>query len=58
MYDAGRDGDGSEGCTLVENGVADGSDAVGYDGFSTIEREVGANRVADINGAIEVIRSQ
>ncbi|NLN75116.1 MAG: sugar phosphate isomerase/epimerase [Armatimonadetes bacterium] len=33
-------------------------DAVGYDGFFTIEREVGANRVADIKGAIEVIRSQ
>lgn len=33
-------------------------DAIGYDGFLTIEREVGDNRVADIQGAIEVIRSR
>lgn len=32
-------------------------DAVGYDGYLTIEREVGDNRVADIRGALEVIRS-
>ncbi len=32
-------------------------DAIGYDGYLTIEREVGDNRVADIQGAIEVIRS-
>lgn len=32
-------------------------DAVGYDGFFTIEREVGDNRVADIQAAIEVITS-
>ena len=32
-------------------------DAIGYRGYFTIEREVGDNRVADIQGAIEVIRS-
>ncbi len=32
-------------------------DAVGYDGYFTIEREVGDNRVLDIQAAIEVIRS-
>lgn len=32
-------------------------DAIGYDGYLTIEREVGDNRVADIQAAIEVIRS-
>lgn len=32
-------------------------DAIGYDGYFTIEREVGDNRVADIQAAIEVIRS-
>lgn len=32
-------------------------DSIGYDGYLTIEREVGDNRVDDIRGAIEVIRS-
>jgi len=32
-------------------------DAIGYAGYLTIEREVGENRVADIQAAIEVIRS-
>lgn len=32
-------------------------DAIGYDGYLTIEREVGDNRVVDIQAAIEVIRS-
>jgi len=31
--------------------------AVGYNGYYTIEREVGENRVADIRRAVEVIRS-
>jgi L-ribulose-5-phosphate 3-epimerase len=33
-------------------------DAIGYDGYFTIEREVGDNRLADVKGAIEVIRSR
>lgn len=33
-------------------------DAIGYRGFLTIEREVGDNRVADIQSAIEVITSR
>lgn len=32
-------------------------DAIGYDGYFTIEREVGDNRVVDIRGAVEVIKS-
>lgn len=32
-------------------------DAIGYDGYFTIEREVGDNRVADVRGAVEVIRT-
>jgi L-ribulose-5-phosphate 3-epimerase len=32
-------------------------DSIGYDGYFTIEREVGDNRVVDIQAAIEVIRS-
>lgn len=32
-------------------------DAVGYDGYLTIEREVGEDRVTDVRGAVEVIRS-
>lgn len=32
-------------------------DAIGYDGYFTIEREGGQNRLADVKSAIEVIRS-
>lgn len=32
-------------------------DSIGYDGYLTIEREVGDNRVADVRAAVEVIRS-
>lgn len=32
-------------------------DAIGYKGYFTIEREVGDNRVADVQSAIEVIKS-
>jgi L-ribulose-5-phosphate 3-epimerase len=32
-------------------------EAIGYDGYFTIEREVGDNRVADIKAAIDVLRS-
>jgi L-ribulose-5-phosphate 3-epimerase len=32
-------------------------DAIRYDGYFTIEREVGDNRVVDVRGAVEVIRS-
>lgn len=32
-------------------------DAIGYDGYYTIERETGQNRVADIQGAIDVLKT-
>jgi L-ribulose-5-phosphate 3-epimerase len=32
-------------------------DSVGYDGYFTVEREVGENRLADVKAAVEVIRS-
>lgn len=32
-------------------------DAIGYDGYFTIEREVGENRLADVKAATEVIKS-
>jgi len=32
-------------------------DSIGYDGYFTIEREIGENRVVDIRAAVEVIKS-